>query len=538
MSHVCISLGDTAFPERLSFIPTPPEQLWIHGHAARLPDFSTPSIAVVGCRAASRDGLENARAVADGLARAGVVVVSGLARGIDAAAHRAALAAGGCTIAVLGSGLDDLYPPEHRGLADEIAGTGAVVSEYPPSETARHRRIAGQGEDARAASWATLPGRGERTATSATCPRSAARCPRRSRTRNRGDASASTSSATSRPTTCARPTRRSTSRSCKAALKDASEVLLATDPDREGESISWHLREILKPKVPGPPHRLPRDHRGRRAEALARSARGRRREPGAGAGEPAHPRPAVRLHAVAGAVEEGADRAERRARAERGRPPHRRARGRAARLPLEHVLGPRGALAAGDASSPRRWCASATSASRPARTSTRHRRAGSANACAPRRGRGARASPTALRAACRGRSRAVDEKPGHAAARAAVHHLDAAAGGQPQARVLDRADDADRAAAVPGRGAAAATWKASSRITAPTRRRSATRRCASRPRPSARCSARVLQGAAPVPDEGAQRAGGARGHPAHRLPPARRSSSKACSTRDELRSTT
>jgi DNA processing protein len=133
MSHVCISLGDTAFPERLSFIPTPPEQLWIHGHAARLPDFSTPSIAVVGCRAASRDGLENARAVADGLARAGVVVVSGLARGIDAAAHRAALAAGGCTIAVLGSGLDDLYPPEHRGLAGEIVRTGAVVSEYPPS---------------------------------------------------------------------------------------------------------------------------------------------------------------------------------------------------------------------------------------------------------------------------------------------------------------------------------------------------------------------------------------------------------------------
>jgi DNA processing protein len=132
MAHVCISLGDNAFPERLSHIPTPPEQLWIRGHAARLPDFSTPSIAVVGCRAASRDGLENARAVADGLARAGVVVVSGLARGIDAAAHRAALAAGGCTIAVLGSGLDNLYPPEHRGLADEIAHTGAVVSEYPP----------------------------------------------------------------------------------------------------------------------------------------------------------------------------------------------------------------------------------------------------------------------------------------------------------------------------------------------------------------------------------------------------------------------
>ena len=133
MSYVCISLGDAAFPERLIHIPTPPERLWIRGRAACLPDFPTPSIAVVGCRAASRDGLENARAVAAGLARAGVVVVSGLARGIDAAAHRAALAAGGCTIAVLGSGLDRLYPPEHDDLADEIAATGAVISEYPPA---------------------------------------------------------------------------------------------------------------------------------------------------------------------------------------------------------------------------------------------------------------------------------------------------------------------------------------------------------------------------------------------------------------------
>ncbi|MGE3889648.1 MAG: DNA-processing protein DprA [Vicinamibacterales bacterium] len=132
MSDVCVSLGATSFPERLSHIPTPPERLWIRGDASSLPGFTTPSIAVVGCRAASRDGLENARALADGLARAGVVVVSGLARGIDAAAHRAALAAGGCTVAVLGSGLGRLYPPEHVGLAEDIAGTGALVSEYPP----------------------------------------------------------------------------------------------------------------------------------------------------------------------------------------------------------------------------------------------------------------------------------------------------------------------------------------------------------------------------------------------------------------------
>jgi DNA processing protein len=132
MAHLCITLGESLFPSRLGSIPSPPERLWVQGHPERLPAWSTRSIAVVGSRAASRDGLDHARRVADGLARAGVVVVSGLARGIDSVAHRAALDADGCTIAVLGSGLDRLYPPEHEALADEIAVTGAVVSEYPP----------------------------------------------------------------------------------------------------------------------------------------------------------------------------------------------------------------------------------------------------------------------------------------------------------------------------------------------------------------------------------------------------------------------
>jgi DNA processing protein len=132
MPYVSVAPGDAAFPERLNPIPAPPARLWVRGDPARLPDWTTPSIAVVGCRAASRDGLENARRVADGLTRAGVVIVSGLARGIDAAAHRAALDAGGCTVAVLGSGLDCLYPPEHGTLAADIARSGAVVSEYPP----------------------------------------------------------------------------------------------------------------------------------------------------------------------------------------------------------------------------------------------------------------------------------------------------------------------------------------------------------------------------------------------------------------------
>ncbi|MCC7125946.1 MAG: DNA-protecting protein DprA [Acidobacteria bacterium] len=132
MSLLCLYADAPAFPARLSAIPSPPEQLWILGDPARLPDWSTPSIAIVGARAASRDGLDNAARVARELARAGVVVISGLARGIDAAAHQATLDAGGRTIAVLGSGLARIYPNEHHDLASRVAATGAVLSEYPP----------------------------------------------------------------------------------------------------------------------------------------------------------------------------------------------------------------------------------------------------------------------------------------------------------------------------------------------------------------------------------------------------------------------
>jgi DNA processing protein len=89
-------------------------------------------VAIVGARAATRQGLEVAAAIGAGLASAGVVVVSGLARGVDTAAHRAALDAGGRSVAVLGSGLDRLYPPEHEDLACRMAERGAVLSEYPP----------------------------------------------------------------------------------------------------------------------------------------------------------------------------------------------------------------------------------------------------------------------------------------------------------------------------------------------------------------------------------------------------------------------
>ena len=107
-------------------------------------------MALVGTRHASAYGREVARELASGLAASGVTVVSGLARGVDVSAHRAALEAGGRTIAVLGSGVDTVYPPEHAGVAEAIAQAGAVVSDYAlgtPPEAAnfppRNRIISG-----------------------------------------------------------------------------------------------------------------------------------------------------------------------------------------------------------------------------------------------------------------------------------------------------------------------------------------------------------------------------------------------------------
>jgi DNA processing protein len=96
-----------------------------------------PCVAVVGARAATLYGLDVARRLAGALASAGVVIVSGLARGIDAAAHEAALAAGGRTVALLACGPDLVYPPEHRRLAERIAERGAVASELPPGAPPR-----------------------------------------------------------------------------------------------------------------------------------------------------------------------------------------------------------------------------------------------------------------------------------------------------------------------------------------------------------------------------------------------------------------
>lgn len=122
-------LGNQQYPRNLAGIPDPPAVLYIRGTLQPEDDLA---IGVVGTRHASRYGETQAYRLSQSITKAGMTVVSGLARGIDTVAHRAALDAGGRTIAVLGCGLDEVYPPENAKLADEIAEAGAVVSEQPP----------------------------------------------------------------------------------------------------------------------------------------------------------------------------------------------------------------------------------------------------------------------------------------------------------------------------------------------------------------------------------------------------------------------
>lgn len=123
-----VTLADAEYPERLRTIPDPPLALYIRGS---LVEADQCAVAVVGARHASRYGLQAAEQLSEALAQRDVTIVSGLARGIDAAAHRGALQAAGRTIAVLGSGFAHLYPAEHAPLAAQIAEHGAVISEYP-----------------------------------------------------------------------------------------------------------------------------------------------------------------------------------------------------------------------------------------------------------------------------------------------------------------------------------------------------------------------------------------------------------------------
>ncbi len=119
---------ESSYPELLKTIFDPPPGLFIRG--SLLPADSL-AVAVVGSRRPTPYGLAVAEKMAEEMARAGIIVVSGMARGIDSSAHRGALKAGGCTIAVLGCGLDVVYPRENRRLKEDISSCGAVISEYP-----------------------------------------------------------------------------------------------------------------------------------------------------------------------------------------------------------------------------------------------------------------------------------------------------------------------------------------------------------------------------------------------------------------------
>lgn len=125
-----VHAGSPEFPRILDDIPDPPALLFFRGDLGRFA--SIPSVAVIGSRRASQYGLRAARTLASGIAARGVGIVSGMARGIDGEAHRGCLEAGGITIAVLGSGIDVVYPREHASLAEEIAAHGALVTEFPP----------------------------------------------------------------------------------------------------------------------------------------------------------------------------------------------------------------------------------------------------------------------------------------------------------------------------------------------------------------------------------------------------------------------
>jgi DNA processing protein len=142
--YTTIELSDACYPARLGAIVDPPRRLYCDGS---LDPLDSQSIAIVGSRQATAYGLTVARSLAQELSALGMTIVSGLARGIDGAAHEGALRAGGRTIAVLGCGIDVLYPQEHDRLRGQIVESGAVLSELPlgtpplPSHFPRRNRI-------------------------------------------------------------------------------------------------------------------------------------------------------------------------------------------------------------------------------------------------------------------------------------------------------------------------------------------------------------------------------------------------------------
>jgi DNA processing protein len=153
---VILRPGAPGWPATLDELHDPPPVLYLRapGEPARLAELlEPPVVAIVGARQASAAGVAFAQRLAAGLARAGVAVVSGLARGIDGAAHRGALEAGGRTVAVLGCGIDVDYPRANAALAARVAAEGAILSEYGPGTPpapwrfpARNRIVAALGQ--------------------------------------------------------------------------------------------------------------------------------------------------------------------------------------------------------------------------------------------------------------------------------------------------------------------------------------------------------------------------------------------------------
>jgi DNA processing protein len=142
-----VTWEEASYPRRLKEIAQPPPVLYLRGGLCPEDEWA---VAVVGTRRVTAYGRQVAEEVAATLARSGVTVISGLARGVDAIAHQAALQAGGRTLAVLGCGVDQMYPPENRRLAEGILARGALLSDYPPGTPpeasnfpARNRIISG-----------------------------------------------------------------------------------------------------------------------------------------------------------------------------------------------------------------------------------------------------------------------------------------------------------------------------------------------------------------------------------------------------------
>lgn len=149
-----VAWGDPRYPDLLAQLPDPPPALYVRGRPEALGEVG---VALVGSRLSTVYGQNVARTLGEDLARGGLCVISGLARGIDTAAHEGALSAAGTTVAVLGTGIDVPYPPENGPLLERIAaGRGAVATEYPPGTPPMPRNFPTRNRVIAGLSWAVV----------------------------------------------------------------------------------------------------------------------------------------------------------------------------------------------------------------------------------------------------------------------------------------------------------------------------------------------------------------------------------------------